>query len=506
LGTELFPDANAPLLRLRLRAPTGTRIEETERMTLCALETIRKTAGPDNVTITSDFIGVQPASYPVNLIHLFTSGPHEAVIQVALKPDAARGEALRERLRAALTRDLPGTEMSFEAGDIVSQVMSFGSTTPIEIAVQGINLPDNAAHAQKIRARLATAPYLRDVQFAQPLDYPTLDIDIDRDRAGQYGLTMADIVRSVVPATSSSRFTEPNYWRDPRSGNAFQVQVEIPQYRMQSVNDIALLPVMREGRQEPQLDQVAALKPGVMPGMIERYNGQRVVSVTANIHGLTLGEVARRINQTLSGIGAPPKGVSVRLRGQIPALEQTLSGLGVGLLLAIAAIFLLLMANFQSIRLPLAILLTIPATLCGVVLILLITGTTLNVQSFMGAIMASGISVANSILLITFAERFRHEGRSTLEATAQGSSIRLRAILMTAAAMIFGMVPMAIGLGEGGSQSAPLGRAVIGGLIASTFATLTILPSVYAILQAKASTTSNSLNPRDPNSRYYEPS
>jgi multidrug efflux pump subunit AcrB len=384
--------------------------------------------------------------------------------------------------------------------------MSFGSTTPIEIAVQGINLPDNAAHAQKIRARLATAPYLRDVQFAQPLDYPTLDIDIDRDRAGQYGLTMADIVRSVVPATSSSRFTEPNYWRDPRSGNAFQVQVEIPQYRMQSVNDIALLPVMREGRQEPQLDQVAALKPGVMPGMIERYNGQRVVSVTANIHGLTLGEVARRINQTLSGIGAPPKGVSVRLRGQIPALEQTLSGLGVGLLLAIAAIFLLLMANFQSIRLPLAILLTIPATLCGVVLILLITGTTLNVQSFMGAIMASGISVANSILLITFAERFRHEGRSTLEATAQGSSIRLRAILMTAAAMIFGMVPMAIGLGEGGSQSAPLGRAVIGGLIASTFATLTILPSVYAILQAKASTTSNSLNPRDPNSRYYEPS
>jgi len=396
--------------------------------------------------------------------------------------------------------------MSFEAGDIVSQVMSFGSATPIEIAVQGVSLPDNIAYAQKIRTRLATAPYLRDVQFAQPLDYPTLDIVVDRDRAGQYGLTMSDIARSVVPATSSSRFTEPNYWRDPRSGNAFQVQVEIPQYRMQSMNDIAMLPVMREGRQEPQLDQVAALKLGVMPGMIERYNGQRVVSVTANIHGLTLGEVARRINQSLSAIGAPPKGVSVRLRGQIPALEQTLSGLGLGLLLAVAVIFLLLMANFQSLRLPLAILLTIPATLCGVILMLFITATTLNVQSFMGAIMASGISVANSILLVTFAERSRHEGCSTLEAAVRGSSGRLRAILMTAAAMVFGMVPMAIGLGEGGAQSAPLGRAVIGGLIASTLATLTILPSIYSILQAKASTTSNSLNPLDPNSRYYEPS
>ncbi len=506
IGTELFPEANAPLLRIRLRAPTGTRIEETERITLRALDIIRRTAGPDNVVITSDFVGVQPASYPVNLIHLFTSGPHEAVIQAALKPDAPRGEDLREKLRAALHRDLPGVEASFEAGDIVSQVMSFGSATPIEIAVQGISLPDNIAYAQKIRQRLAGAPYLRDVQFAQPLEYPTIDIDIDRDRAGQYGLTMADVTRSVVPATSSSRFVAPNYWRDPRSGNAFQVQVEIPQYRMQSVSDIAALPVMRNGRQEPQLDEVATLRPGTMPGMIERYNGQRVVSVTANIHGLTLGEVADRVDRMLAGIGPPPKGVSVRLRGQIPPLQETLSGLRAGLLLAVAAIFLLLMANFQSVRLPLAILLIIPAALCGVIVMLLVTGTTLNVQSFMGAIMAIGISVANSILLVTFAERARREGRPTLEATEQGASSRLRAILMTATAMIFGMIPMATGLGEGGAQAAPLGRAVIGGLIASTFATLTILPSIYAILQGRASTTSNSLNPMDPESRYYEPS
>jgi multidrug efflux pump subunit AcrB len=506
LGTELFPEANAPLLRLRLRAPTGTRIEETERITLRALDIIRQTAGPDNVAITSDFVGVQPASYPVNLIHLFTSGPHEAVIQVALKPEAARGENLRERLRAALRRDLPGVEASFEAGDIVSQVMSFGSATPIEIAVQGSSLPDDLAYAQKIRSRLAGAPYLRDVQFAQPLEYPTIDIDIDRDRAGQYGLTMADVTRSVVPSTSSSRFIAPNYWRDPRSGNAFQVQVEIPQYRMQSISDMAALPVMRDGRQEPQLGDVATLKPGVMPGMIERYNGQRVVSITANIHGLALGEVASRLKRALADIGAPPKGVSVRLRGQIPPLEETLAGLRAGLLLAVATIFLLLMANFQSVRLPLAILLMVPAALCGVITMLLITGTTLNVQSFMGAIMAIGISVANSILLVTFAERFRRERRSTLQAAEEGACSRLRAILMTATAMIFGMIPMATGLGESGSQAAPLGRAVIGGLIASTFATLTVLPSIYAVLQGRASITSNSLNPMDPESRYYEPS
>jgi multidrug efflux pump subunit AcrB len=246
------------------------------------------------------------------------------------------------------------------------------------------------------------------------------------------------------------------------------------------------------------------LKLGTMPGLIERYNGQHVVSLTANIHGLTLGEAAKKLNEVLPGAGNPPKGVSVTMRGEIPPLEQTLSGLRIGLLLAVLIIFLLLSANFQSVRLALAIVLTIPAVLCGVLLMLLVTGTTLSVQSFMGAIMAIGIAVANSILLVTFSERARHEGRNNLEAAQEGATGRLRAVLMTATAMIFGMAPMAIGFGEGGSQSAPLGRAVIGGLIVSTFTTLTVLPSIYAILQGKASTSSPSLNPMDPESRYYE--
>ena len=504
MGTEIFPDANAPLMRIRLRAPTGTRIEETERIVLRALDVIKREAGPDNVEITSDFVGVVPSSYPVDLIHLFTSGPQEAIIQIALKPQAPRGEDLRERLRANLAKELPGTRVSFEAGDIVTQVMSFGSPTPVEVAIQGISLADDYAHAQKVQAQLAKLDFLRDLQIAQASDFPTLDININRDRAGQFGLTMSDVVRSVVPATSSSRFTQPNYWRDPGSGNAFQIQVQLPQNRIQSVDEVAEVPVMQNGRTEARLMDLAAMKLGTMPGLIERYNGQHIVSLTANIHGLTLGEAARQIEQAIAAAGNPPRGVSVKMRGEIPPLEQTLSGLRIGLLLAVLAIFLLLAANFQSLRLALAIVLTIPAVLCGVLLMLRFTATTLNVQSFMAAIMAIGIAVANSILLVTFAERARRDGRNTLDAAQDGAASRLRAILMTAAAMIFGMVPMAIGFGEGGAQSAPLGRAVIGGLIASTFATLTVLPAIYAVLQRRASTTSPSLNPMDPASRYYE--
>ncbi|HLG98025.1 MAG TPA: efflux RND transporter permease subunit [Bryobacteraceae bacterium] len=504
LGTELFPDISAPLLRIRLRAPAGTRIEETERIVLRALDVIERTAGKDSITISSDFEGLIPSSYPVDLIHLFTAGPQDAIIQVALKSDAPRGEGLRERLRQNLNKELPNCHVSFEAGDVVTQVMGFGSPTPVLVDIQGINLQDAYAYGEKVRAQLAKLDFLRDLQFQQEKNYPTLDIDINRDRAGQFGLTMADVVHSVVPATSSSRFTDPNYWRDPNSGNAFQIQVELPQYRLQSVDQIATVPVMPSGGSKPLLDDIAGLKLATMPGEIDRYNGQHVVSLTANLHGRTLGQAEGPIRQAVSAAGEPPRGITVQYRGQIPPLDLTISGLRVGLLLAVGAIFLLLAANFQSLRLALAIVLTVPAVLCGVVLMLLLTNTTLNIQSFLGAIMAVGIAVANSILLVTFAEHARREGQPLREATREGATGRLRAILMTATAMIFGMLPMAVGFGEGGPQAAPLGRAVIGGLIASTFATLTILPAIYAILQGRASATSPSLNPMDPASRYYE--
>jgi multidrug efflux pump subunit AcrB len=503
LGTEIFPDVNGPVLRMRLKAPIGTRIEETEPMILHALDLIKKTVGKENVEVTSDYVGVQPSSYPVNLIHLFTSGPEEALVQVQLRPGHPDDERLREDLRAAFNKEMPSLHLSFEAGDIVSQVMSFGSPTPVQIDVQGVNLDQNYAYLAKIETELRKLSFLRDVSVVQPQKYPTVEVNIDRQYAGQFGLTMADITNSMVAATGSSRFTSPNYWRDPLTGNAFQIQVQLPPNRAQGLPALSTLPLMREGLSQPQLDQVASLQYGNMPEMIERLSGQRVVSLTANLHGVTLGEAQKKIQAALGNIAAPPKGSVVTVRGEVPALEETISGLRVGLLLAIATIFLLLMANFQSLRLPLAILSTIPGVLCGVVLMLLITRTTLNIQSFMGAIMAVGISVANSILLVTFAEQARqHEGAETAAHT--GAVGRLRAILMTATAMICGMIPMAIGFGEGGAQSAPLGRAVIGGLLFSTFATLAVLPAIYGLLQRHASVTSNSLNPEDPASRYYE--
>jgi multidrug efflux pump subunit AcrB len=505
IGSEIFPDPNGPVLRLRLKAPAGTRIEETEPMVLAALDLIRKTVGTDNVEITSDYMGVQPSSYPVNLIHLFTSGPEEALVQVQLRRGHTEDERLRESLRSAFQQQMPTLKVSFEAGDIVSQVMSFGSPTPVQIDVQGVDLDRNYAYLAKVEGALHKLDFLRDISIVQSQSYPIVDVKVDRDYAGQFGLTMADVSTSLVPATGSSRFIAPNYWRDPNTGNAFQIQVQLPSNRMQGLDALSALPVMRDGQSQPLLGQVAKLQYGTMPETIERISGQRIVSVTANLHGMPLGKAQRRIEAALKEIAPPGKGSTVVVRGQIPALEETSSGLRTGLLLAIAAIFLLLMASFQSVRLPLAILATIPGVLSGVVLMLLLTGTTLNIQSFIGAIMAVGISVANSILLVTFAEQARHQEQDVSAATRSGAVGRVRAVLMTATAMICGMVPLAVGFGEG-AQSAPLGRAVIGGLAFSTLTTLLVLPVFYAFLQKGASVTSRSLNPEDPTSRYYVPS
>jgi multidrug efflux pump subunit AcrB len=259
------------------------------------------------------------------------------------------------------------------------------------------------------------------LQFAQAMDYPTVHAEINRDRAGQFGLTMSNIAQSYVAATASSRFTTPNYWRDPKSGNAFQIQVEYPQHRMQTLQDVNSIPVMMPGQSQPYLGDIATITTPKMAGEIDRYNGQRVITMTANLHNVPLGKAIVPIQQALHKAGNPPRGVSVQMRGEAPGLEQTLHGLRIGLLLAVVVILLLLAANFQSFRLSLAVILTTPAVLCGVVIMLWITGTTLNVQSFIGSIMAIGIAVANSILLISFAERSRLERQhSSSEAAQQG--------------------------------------------------------------------------------------
>jgi multidrug efflux pump subunit AcrB len=507
IGTEVFPAVETKQLQLRLRAPTGTRLERTELIEMKAMDVIKNLVGAKNVEITTGFIGVQTPNYPINTIFLFASGQHEAVIGVSLKPEApAVTEALKEQLRHDLKQALPDVAVSFEAADIISQVMSFGSPTPIEVAVQGPALPATRAFAEKIRAELVKIDSLRDLQYAQPLDYPSLQIQINRDRAGQFGVTAADVGRSLATATSSSRYTDLNFWRDPGSGNGFQIQVEIPQARMASIEDVAGLPVMARnagGTGRPLVSDVATVDYGTTPGEVDRYNMQRVVSFTANIHGKPLGPVVTEILQAIAHAGAPPRGISVNNRGQVPAFEETLAGLRSGLLLSILVIFLLLAANFQSFRLAFAVISAVPAVICGVLLMLLLTGTTLNVQSFMGAIMAIGISVANAILLVTFAENARRDGATVHDAAVEGGHGRLRAILMTATAMIAGMIPLALGTGER-AQSAPLGRAVIGGLFLATVATLVVLPAMYTLVQTRVRTISPTLDPNDPTSSHYD--
>ena len=499
LGLDLFPESASGMLQLRLRAPTGTRVERTEQMAIEALRVVREQAGPDGVELTLGYVGTQPASYPVNTIHLWTNGPQEAVLQIKLRREAEIDlPEFKERLRQVLPRRIPGATFSLEAGDLVSQIMNFGAPTPIEVAMSGPNLAANRAFAEKILVEMRRIPVLRDLQFGQPLDYPTVNIDIDRERAGQLGLTVAEVGRSLVAATSSSRFTQPTYWRDPASGTAYQVQVEIPQHRMRSIEDLLTLPVGGGGsRRDPQratlVGDLARLSYGTMPGEVDRYNQQRMITILGNLAGSDLGSAVAQVEQAIARVGSPPRGVSVAIRGQAPALDQTLTGLGSGLLLSIVAILLLLAAYFQSARIPLLVLGVLPAVLAGVAVSLRLSGTTLNLQSFMGTIMAIGVSTANAILLVSFAEQARQEGLSSLEAALRSGISRLRPICMTTLAMIAGMVPMALAIGEGGEQTAPLGQAVIGGLAGSIVAVLLILPFLFAIGLRRARVGSPSL-------------
>ena len=501
LGTDIFPNVDTGQFQLRLRARSGTRVERTEVIALKALDAIKAEAGSKdgvgNVAITLGFVGAQPPSYPINTIYLWTSGPQEAVLLVALrKGSGIRLDEFKERLRKTLPEVIPGVDLSFEAGDVVSQIMNFGAPSPVEVAVSGPNLAASRGVADKVLAEMKKIPALRDLQFGLPLDYPTAEIRIDRKRAGQLGVTVEQVGRSVVAATSSSRFTQPVYWRDPTSGQAYQVQVEIPQSRMASIEDLQSIPAIPGGMTKTMVGDLADISYGTMAGEYDRYNQQRMVTITANIAGKDLGSVAGEVNDAIARAGEAPRGVTVNLRGQVPPMNQTMSGLQWGLLLAIVVIFLLLMANFQSVRVSLVVLSTIPAVITGVAVALWIAGTTLNVQSFMGAIMAIGVSVANAILLVTFAEQKRRAGMDAHAAAMEGAGGRLRPILMTSMAMIAGMIPMALAIGEGGEQTAPLGRAVIGGLVASTLALLTVLPLVFGMVQRKASRASASLHPK----------
>jgi multidrug efflux pump subunit AcrB len=529
LGLELFPVVDAGEFVLRFRMPPGTNYELTREAWVRVLRTIEDEADPGNVRISMGFAGQQAPNYGMNNMLLFMRGPDDAQMRVALREDSGiRLADFQERLRRVLPEKLrpwlagrlereglPPKDakeradrlvFGFEPGDIVSEVMSFGSPAPIEIVLASPKLSASREHAERVLAEMKQIPELRDVQLQQMLDYPTTPVMIDRQKAGLSGMDAGAVGRSVLVTTSSSRMVARNYWQDPSSGVSYQVQVQVPVQRMDSPAQVETVPLEKTRTQEYlMVRDVARVGRGVTPGEYDRTAMQRYLSLTANVHGEDLGRAARQIDLALRRAGEPPRGVRVSSRGQVAPMEEMFRSLAVGLALAIAVILVLLTAYFQSPRLAIASLGAVPGVLSGVVLILYLTGTTLNIESFMGTIMSIGVSVSNSVMLVTFTARDWQEGQPVLEAAQRGARERLRPILMTACAMIVGMVPMALALEAGSQMQAPLGRAVIGGLFVSTFATLLILPAVFSVVMGSRKYASPSLSPDDPEGKHFDP-
>ena len=504
LSQEIFPSSASKQLRLRIDAPDGTRVAITEDNVRQVLADITQEAGEDNLDLSLGYVGVQASSYPINTVFLWTNGPHQAVINVALQPGSKLDlHDLEERLRDKLKSDFPTLRFSFDPGDLISQILNFGAPSVAEIAVSGPKYADVKAHAERIRDRLLEVADLRDVEFEEPLRYPTVDVKINRVLAGQLGATANDASAAVASATGSSRFVAPNFWRDPNSGISYQVQVQVPQPQMTSVADVGSIPVTSSTGAHPLLSQLATLTPTTVPGELDRRNGLWMLAISANLATSDLGGAAKAIDRAIADVGQAPRGVTVAVRGQVNALRQVFGELAIGLIAAILVILLLLTANFQSLRLAFVVVSTTPAVIVGVVVTLLVTGTSVNLESFMGTIMAIGVAVANAILLVTFAEKNRRDGAESHEAARSAATERLRPVLMTSLAMIAGMIPMALAIGQGSEETAPLGRAVIGGLVVATLATLFVLPTIFGIAQRRAATGSRSLDPEDPASRFH---
>jgi len=506
LGREIFPAGNPKGFQLRLKAPVGTRFEKTEDITKAVLQTISDQVGADNVEVSISYVGSQPPSYAITNAYMWTSGPQEAVMLVSFEEKAkVQIKPLEEKLRKDFAKQFPDCEFTFEAGDIVNKVMNFGSSTPIQVDVDGPDYTQVTEFSKEILASMQNLNSLRDVGIVQPLNYPTVNVKVDRVRAGQLGVTVRDVGHALVASTYSSRFVTPIYWRDDKSGLSYQVQVQVPQGDMNSTQSIGAIPIKTGNYAGPFIRDVASVQFDKMPGELDHYNMRRTISISANLATDDLGGAAVAVQRAIDKVGKPPRGVKVSIRGQVPTMNETFFAFSLGLGFAIVAIFLLLVSFFQSMSLAMIIVSVVPAILFGALLALFLTHTTLNVQSFMGAIMAVGVGVANSILVVVFAEERRALGISARSAAITGAAARLRPVMMTSIAMIAGMVPMALGMSEGGDRTAPLGRAVIGGLLVSTTAVLLVLPMIYAIVQKKATRKGASLLPEDnPDSDYQD--
>jgi CzcA family heavy metal efflux pump len=486
LGQDFFPQVDAGLLRLHVRGRPGLRVEETARLCDQIESSLRAEIPPRQLQTILDNIGLPNSGINQSYSSSGTIGTSDAEILIALNPENHPPTAeLTRHLREFLPKHYPGVEFFFQPADIVTQILNFGLPAPIDVQVVGTDLQTNYGIAQQIAAQMRHIPGTADVHVQQLMSLPTLHMDIQRTRVTQVGLTAREVAQSALVSLSGSFQTAPNFWLNPKNEVTYQVAVQAPQYRMTNLQDLMNIPVISE--QGPQLmGNLVQVSPSVRPATVNHYNVQPIIDVYASTQDRDLGAVAVDTQKVLKRFEDKlPRGTHIVVRGQVATMRSSFIGLGVGLVGAIVLVYLLIVINFQSWLDPFIIITALPGALAGICWFLLLTHTTLNVPSLTGAVMCMGVATANSILMVSFAREQMDEGVPAAQAAVAAGYTRIRPVLMTALAMIIGMVPMALGFGEGGEQNAPLGRAVIGGLLFATVATLFFVPSVFAIFHGR---------------------
>jgi multidrug efflux pump subunit AcrB len=482
LPSRLFPESDAGALTIRVRAPDGTRIERTVEVVQALDALVRELAGPDHVEHTLANIGPPQWTVPVNAQYNANMGTHEGSLLVQLTGDDRPAmRALQDAIRSEAAQRLPGVELAFEDGDVVSKVLSFGAAAEIEVVVSAGKLAEAADTARRLRSGLLGAPELVDVQIPMALGAPTVEVAFDRERLAELGTTTERAGRGLVAAAGSSTLTTPVFWVDPATGTPYRVAARVPEAKLSAESDLLGLDVGGG----VSLAQVATVRPGVRPGELDRYNGRRTVSVLARSSDGDLAAAGRAVDAAIAGLGELPRGVEVTARGQVAQMRASLDGMRAGLGATVLVVLLLLTASFQSLRVALAALTVVPATLAGTVLALWLTHTGWSVQSLMGMTTAVGVAVANAVLLVTTVVDAWRAGAEPGAAVVSGGRARVRPILMTGLAMTAGMLPTALALAEGGEASAPLGRAVVGGLTGALVGTLVVLPAVLSWMRGR---------------------
>jgi CzcA family heavy metal efflux pump len=487
LGQDFFPTVDAGLMRLHVRARSGLRVEETARLCDQIEQYLRQQIPKDELNTILDNIGLPYSGINLSYSNSGVIGTSDAEILVGLNSEHHHPtENYIRKLRQELPGRFPGVEFFFQPADIVTQILNFGLPAPIDIQLTGPDMAGNYAIAQQISNQLRRVPGTADVHVQQMLDLPTLHMDIDRTRVTQVGMNARDVAQSVLVSLSGSFQTAPNFWLNPKNGVSYQVAVQSPQYRVTSMQDLMNTPVNDPSTPNAQvLGNLVQLTPVSRAAVISHYNVLPVIDVYASTQDRDLGGVARDINKVLEPFRQHlPRGTQLIVRGQIVTMNSSFLGLGVGLVMAIVLVYFLIVVNFQSWLDPFIIITALPGALAGICWILLLTRTTLNVPSLTGAVMCMGVATANSILMVSFARDRMQAGIPAVQSALEAGYTRIRPVLMTALAMIIGMLPMSLGLGEGGEQNAPLGRAVIGGLLFATVATLFFVPTVFAMIHS----------------------